>query len=278
MKHARITLRRRGFTLMELLVVALIISILASIALFAMFNAAETGRRARTRAQVERIQGLIMPIWESFRTRRVPINTAGLDPTTAAGRRLDGIRYLLRAELPERKSDVDVGDGPHSIKKPARSEGYKAKAAALGAWSTQHESSECLYLILSYLFEDDQNAMEFFRDTEVGDTDNDGVPEILDGWGRPIYFLRWAPGFTSALQTGNAADGSDAFNPLASNQALLAPLVYSAGPDGFYDIRNNGDSSNDPYSSTNGTAVAVDGDGTNYVDNIHSHLVDNTIR
>ena len=30
-----------------------------------------------------------------------------------------------------------------------------------------------------------------FRNTEVKDTDNDGVPEFVDGWGEPIQFFRW---------------------------------------------------------------------------------------
>ncbi|MEM1305264.1 MAG: hypothetical protein AAGG46_10225, partial [Planctomycetota bacterium] len=33
-----------------------------------------------------------------------------------------------------------------------------------------------------------------------GDTDGDGAPEFLDGWGNPIQFLRWAPGFQSPAQ------------------------------------------------------------------------------
>ena len=38
-------------------------------------------------------------------------------------------------------------------------------------------------------------AMEQFSQSEIGDTDHNGYPEFLDGWGKPIFFLRWAPGF-----------------------------------------------------------------------------------
>ena len=55
-------------------------------------------------------------------------------------------------------------------------------------------------MILAGIREADATGLEAFEDSEIGDTDDDGMPEILDPWGRPIYFLRWAPGYVSALQ------------------------------------------------------------------------------
>ena len=43
---------------------------------------------------------------------------------------------------------------------------------------------------------------EDFRDTEVKDTDNDGVPEFVDGWGEPLQFFRWPFYARLALQKG----------------------------------------------------------------------------
>ena len=40
-------------------------------------------------------------------------------------------------------------------------------------------------------------------------SDNDGMPEILDPWGTPIRFLRWAPGFRSSMQVGDIAASTD---------------------------------------------------------------------
>jgi hypothetical protein len=59
----------------------------------------------------------------------------------------------------------------------------------------EHAPSECLYMIVAAGGEE---ARRQFRTNEIGDTDNDGFPEILDGWGRPIFFLRWAPGFNDS--------------------------------------------------------------------------------
>jgi hypothetical protein len=63
-------------------------------------------------------------------------------------------------------------------------------------WTEENESSECLYMIVSNTMYGEDGALKFFRDSEIGDTDGDGRREILDAWGRPILFLRWAPGFT----------------------------------------------------------------------------------
>jgi hypothetical protein len=41
----------------------------------------------------------------------------------------------------------------------------------------------------------DKSALDYFDSTEIGDTDGDGMPEILDGWGTPLTFIRWPAGY-----------------------------------------------------------------------------------
>ena len=53
-----------------------------------------------------------------------------------------------------------------------------------------NEAAECLYMIVMLSTPD---ARSQFSDSEIGDTDNNGFPEFLDGWGNPIFFLRWSP-------------------------------------------------------------------------------------
>jgi hypothetical protein len=53
-------------------------------------------------------------------------------------------------------------------------------------------------LIISVMRDGDTNGLDFFKESEIQDTDDDGIPEIVDGWGVPINFLRWAPGFYAA--------------------------------------------------------------------------------
>jgi hypothetical protein len=48
-----------------------------------------------------------------------------------------------------------------------------------------------------------------FKASEVGDTDGDGLPEFLDGWGNPIRFYRWPTHYHSDLQRGINPEGFD---------------------------------------------------------------------
>ena len=51
----------------------MIIAILASIILFALFRAQETAKEQKTRALIAKLDAIIKSKWESYKTRRVPI-------------------------------------------------------------------------------------------------------------------------------------------------------------------------------------------------------------
>jgi hypothetical protein len=155
-------------------------------------------------------------------------------------------------------------------------------------------------------------AMEQFGQDEVGDVDGDGLPEFIDGWGMPVSFLRWAPGFNdsdlqaninsawndaTAIQQRQAAttydhdpydtQKVDLQKPDETNTSVLVPvgwrlwpLIYSFGPDkkeGLcagekYNYRGN------PYETITfgGKAVGIgtpDGTGQ-HCDNIHNHRIE----
>ena len=100
--------------------------------------------------------------------------------------------------------------------------------------------AELLYMIVSM---GSPEAMEQFSPSEIGVPSNDGYPTFLDGWGQPIFFLRWSPGFTpySDIQFANPQptpqqpvanhDPFDTSN-VEPNAYKLVPLVYSAGKSG----------------------------------------------
>ncbi len=62
-------------------------------------------------------------------------------------------------------------------------------------WSETHEQSECLYAILRRIRIDGVSGLEYanLRPDEIGDTDNDGFPEILDSFGDPLNFVFDSP-------------------------------------------------------------------------------------
>jgi type II secretory pathway pseudopilin PulG len=170
------------------MVVIMIIGILASSVLFAMYGAIEDAKIARTRTQVARIHDLVMSRWESYRTKRVRyIFPPGVSQQAQAGARrflnsnprhfavvrLLLIRELMRLELPDRKTDV--WDSPISIptgfsfsgtginvtlQPPAAAAEYQRRAPA-GNWDEQYQDSECLYLILSSIRDGTSNGLDF---------------------------------------------------------------------------------------------------------------------
>lgn len=236
--------RRRSFTLVELLITIAIIAILAGSILFVMTGAQEQARQARARSQVTRIGEMLMRRWEEYRTRPVPVRIPpGAGGIQAARIRLNGLREIMRMEMPDRMTDVMDGKAALSplLTVPSLNRAYKRRAKP--SWTQQHESSECLYLILANIRDGDGVATDRFTSNEIGDTDGDGMPEIIDPWGNPIHFIRWPYLARTPMQTGNATVTPDPFDPFragvsnpqtdASNIALL-PLVFSAGSDGVY--------------------------------------------
>ncbi|MEZ6138206.1 MAG: type II secretion system protein [Pirellulaceae bacterium] len=114
----------------------------------------------------------------------------------------------------------------------------------------QNQSAELLYQIVAAANFQSGSALELFRPTEIGDTDEDGLPEFVDAWERPIRWIRWPAGYVSPLNDTSTPDPMDpvrtdwrhskisayqrpAFTP---KPWLLVPLVVSAGPDGVFDL------------------------------------------
>jgi prepilin-type N-terminal cleavage/methylation domain-containing protein len=294
--------RRGGYTLVELLIVISIIGILASISLAVLFASQERARTAQTRALVVWLDQVVQERWESYRTRRLPIATSGMGPLAAQQARLVALRELMRLEMPDRWNDVT--DDPVVLpSRPALSLAYQRRYLVASP-TDQYESAECLYLIATMGRADDGPGPDRFAAANTGDADGDGMLEFQDGWGHPMSFLRWAPGFVSPLQPElpdpdpsappaierDQLGNHDPFDPLrvdlpgppsARRVFRLVPLVYSAGPDGVKDIIsfNAATDFNDPYAvppaagRLRGQPYDADGDGPSHLDNIHNHAL-----
>ena len=254
-----------GFTLIELLIVIAIISLLSAALLVALTELQATSKKRRCQLQIKKIDQLITQRWDEILHKPLPIRL----PANPYRRRavLIARRELLRLELPERITDIF--DGPYFNKiqplyfntimpTPATTRAFQRKAlfitrqkkndGNLNRWTEQHQGAECLYLILSVMQDRDSSALDFFFPSEIGDTDGDGMLEILDGFNQPIGFLRWAPGISgpfSDIQKVNAANSPDATDMAAADYRLLDkdpskhpfnlfPLIMSAGRDGEF--------------------------------------------
>ena len=257
----------RGFTLVEMLVVIVVLAILSTMILMAISNSYSTARDARTRTTITKLDALIMGKWETYQTRRVPLKPSGTDRKTNAATRLSAIRELMRLEMPDVL--MEVTSAPTVVPLPSVTKGYKIKLAAA---TPEVSSAECLYQIIAHGINDSE-AISQFNESEIADTDGDGCKEFVDGWGQPIFFLRWAPGFDSPIQNKDPIKHHDPFDPMNQdpNAFALYPLIYSAGPDKIRDIKNANKTGpertiNKPYADNNGESL---GDGS--FDNITNH-------
>lgn len=131
--------------------------------------------------------------------------------------RVAALREMMKVEMPDRWSDLlgaEVPTAPVQIN--ARSFLFLSEAPALwhaytraynqavkeGATREElltNQSAECLYLIVMNATGDGE-APGLFQESDIGDTDEDGLLEFLDGWGNPITYIRWAPGYESDAQ------------------------------------------------------------------------------
>ena len=102
----------------------------------------------------------------------------------------------------------------------------------------QTESAACLYLILKVTSAEGRAFdMGSIPPTHIRDTDEDGVPEIVDAWGTPLRFYRWPTDLIHSLTQANQMGGTTNvldINPTtgqanSNNQNTLDPekLLYT---------------------------------------------------
>ena len=315
---------RHAVTLVELLITVTIIAILGAVFLGASQSAMESARAARTKTTISKLHRLLMGSWQSYETRRVDINSidaavadevnsGNLNATVGAQMmqdvRLLAIRELMMLEMPDSWSDILLNPvGSTAMTSPRVLEAFPTlRQSYLRRYSKvvqktpptneenvrrieENQGAECLYMIIM-LATADGEARTLFSQQDIGDTDDDGAPEFLDGWGRPIHFIRWPAGFVhrSELIQEDSDNDHDPFDVFRRDQAeaprvrsqsypvvpiwidelrddfpafRLVPLIYSSGPDGETDIDDLPYTSSPPPSSLNPFAVDPSPAGT----------------
>ena len=248
-------LRRPGFTLVELMVVIVIISIVASLSLAGLGVARQKSKIDATKATIRKINEPIMEQYESY-----AVTTTG---TTIAAMNSDltTIRQRMVEEMPDDWNNVNTSLAACSTAPGRAYVKYKATGA-----SADFQSAECLYMVVTRSGFS-PGVLENFRPTEVGDADKDGKKEFLDSWGNPIAFLRWAPGFSAPYSAIQIADKTNSHDPLDVrffvsgtgsdlNSYQLYPLIYSGGPDEAGDVNSTVSNIYGIVASQNGWANA----------------------
>ena len=233
-----------------------IIAIISAAILGTASAAMEAGRRSRTRSTITKLNTLLMERWDSYANRRIDISpdilaaveqqvksglSSSLRGKMLADLRLLALRELMKYEMPDRWSDivnqstesrVAVQNAPDVLASiPALSRTY-FRRLQLAQSSTDNDmdvvndnhQAECLYMTIMFGTGEGE-ARTMFTSQDIGDTDGDGAPEFLDGWGHPIRWLRWAPGFVtrSQVMTGDAEADHDPFDVARRDSTTVLP-------------------------------------------------------
>ncbi|MGI6401036.1 MAG: type II secretion system protein [Thermoguttaceae bacterium] len=331
--------RRAGFTLVELLTVIAIIGMLGAISITTARAAIESAKDSQTRMTIAKIDNVLTACYEKYQYRRVDLtavlptnmqdNWRENNPTVRARYRLGIMRDLLRRDFPCTPAELSVdsayGYDPTPVQNAIQrtteniplssydfpEEGYPDTFAGTDGGGYPHvANAELLYLVVMNA---DPEARTLFTEREIGDVDGNGLNEFIDGWGRPICWMRWAPGLVSSdrqplesdmldmLDSASPDDldappnqidkiDRDPFDPLNvgfihgdSGQIergwFLVPYVYSAGPDGKYGLlMPNPDGTtraemNDPFKRNGSTLDVGTPYGKSHQDNIDNHTL-----
>jgi prepilin-type N-terminal cleavage/methylation domain-containing protein len=277
--------RRPAFTLVELLVAISIIVILASLTMVALRGAQQDVLESKTRSTIAKIHEVLASKWEGYLSRPLPLKLPTVafqaDPTSGqralSGRemarlRLSAIRDLMRMEMPDRLTDLRgptllharIFEGTTNLTNfpifvPAPATLRRLNEIVTTATADFNFNAELLYYLVANTSYQNSSALELFRPSEIGDTDNDNMLEFIDAWGKPIQWIRWPAGLEGASSpfdlddpfVGNAIGSETSKDPLDPLSADLYfdpaflpktpiarpgsgtfPLVYSLGPDG----------------------------------------------
>jgi len=323
---------KTAFTLVEVLVVIVIISIMGAMVTTAVSGVTTTAKQSRTKTIISIVDSVLAEHYANLKYRQLPVevpdlflpsgnaNELGYEVLApeAARVRLMMTRDLQRMEIPDRLSDITTApsamyaatnkvliDGNGNVintrddksqrqvldvtwyskfanflsgsdNVPSRLAAYRNRMpVGLTLNSPQalsNQGAECLYLIMATSFVGGTPALEAIPPSNIGDTDNDGLREILDGWGNPLGFIRWPIGYfdpeisidktipdefdlfrsdyaytASPGSTSSSAGAYDVFTNSNFNATAgspikpwsMRPLVFSAGPDGEYGITTN---------------------------------------
>ncbi len=328
---------RSGFTLVELMTVIAIIGLLSAFSVTIVRSSIESAKETQTRTTIAKIDNVLTTAYEKYQYRRVDLTNYYRKYSTnrtlaeKTEYRIGKLRDKLRCDFPCTPEELGLSSVP-SFENGSGDQNYTPIQAAiasavsmapadgtLSAMKYDEESpagtvryrfvanAELLYLVIMNA---DPEARSLFSEREVADVDGNGLKEFVDGWGKPICWMRWAPSLPrsdrqpsidSILDQINAKGAlskydADPFDPLGFGYRgevgwFLIPYVFSAGPDGIYGLNMpgmDGDSNwtnvdfvNDPFAGcTSGgswapVGYALVGQEINksYKDNIDNHTL-----
>lgn len=214
--------RRAAFTLIELLIVIAVLALLISLVISVARGVIGSAKAAATKATMQKVNDLLMKRVAAFeRYCDAQDKLASSVSPSYVSRKLNyNVYQTVRQGYQALGGTGEIPDSywaSNSIYRPAllllaRKAYFKqmfpqslAELRMDTSWpsddeelgkintsgSTEH--AEVLYLSLTKLdsFGVEATAIDQFKSDELKDTDGNGIPEFIDGWGNPIRFYRW---------------------------------------------------------------------------------------
>lgn len=210
-------MKRRGFTLVELLVVVVVIAILLTLTLKVFGIALASAKESATKTTIRKVEKMLTDRAEALdRLQRragylitsPEYRAASFVTTDPNNQKILARKLLYRRYFPQSKQEWQEAlsiIGPAAPSMPANI-----------AAASNPTSSAIVYAFLQQTVGNESVGTDQFNTSEVADVDNDGCPEFIDAWGEPLYFYRWP---TRLFRPSNYPGATD---PLERYKVLLA--------------------------------------------------------
>jgi prepilin-type N-terminal cleavage/methylation domain-containing protein len=195
-----------AFTLVELLVVISIIALLAALLAGATILYIGQQHENNTKDTIRTVHRELTSQWNQvISDAKVDINAGKVPPDVLALAGGDTaranviyIKLKLRQQFPmnytEMLNPVFNGIAPQEFPTPIEYSNALAKypLAKQSNPPTPAESGACLLIALTTKSRGGKFfSADHFSSQQIGDSNGDGAPELIDGWGNPLVFYRW---------------------------------------------------------------------------------------
>jgi len=250
----RYSLRRRAFSLVELLVVITIILVLMGLMGAALSAARGSQKKQETAATIMVIDTILSQHYRSMESSRAGAGGPATD-------RAASLRRQMTADMPDSWDDVHYIKSHAQEFNSARQRGYVAFLDAVkpsykpGDRTEDYADAECLFMIVMQGGLADCLACSALERAKIGDKDQDGALEFWDAWDEPIRYVLWPAGFelpvgTRFFSTVPPFSGAAATGDFAGP---MRPLIFSGGPSKLsstevHSVSKDGDDADEPAS------------------------------